>query len=124
MTRIGLLCMSLMFGALFAGCSGECSSAFDCDSTEVCFKEVCTPASASYLQCSTNSDCADDPNFACQGGYCRLIGSGSGVAMDASTPDTGPGPDTGIVDTGVTQDTGIADTGTSTTPDSGIVDAN
>jgi hypothetical protein len=116
MTRYGLLLLTLLSGALFAGCSGECSSAFDCKSTEVCFKEICTPATASYLSCNATSDCADDPNFECRGGICRVIGGSTGPVVDA-----GNGPvDTGIVaDGGGGVDTGISDTGTATTADAG-----
>lgn len=116
MTRFGLLCISLMFGALFSGCSGECSSAFDCKIDEVCFKAICTPASASYLACSSNTDCADDPNFECRGGSCRLLSTSPGVIpADAGPADTGMTPDTGT-----TPDTGILpDAGTSTTTDAG-----
>lgn len=110
MTRYGLLLLTLLSGALFAGCSGECSSAFDCKSTEVCFKEICTPATASYLSCNATSDCADDPNFECRGGVCRVIGGSTGGPIDGGNVPA---------DAGGGVDTGISDTGTATTADAG-----
>ncbi len=111
MTRYGLLLLTFMSGALFAGCSGECSSAFDCESTEVCFKEVCTPATAAYLSCNATTDCADDPNFECRGGICRLIGGSTGP-MDSGILPPSDGGGGGV-------DTGVMDTGTATVTDAG-----
>lgn len=118
MTRFGLFATMLLSSALFVGCTGDCTSADDCEADEVCYKQVCTAANAEYLRCTGDEDCNGEGSstlFECSGGFCRLVATGG-----TGNPDAGP-VDTGVIpDTGVTPDSGvIPDAGTSSTADAG-----
>ena len=106
MIRYGLLASTLLFGAFLSGCTAECTSSRDCESTEICYRELCTPATADYITCAGDDDCNEfgGTAFTCRGGYCRLEG-GLVPPMDAS-----------VVDTGMMM---TPDAGTSTTTDAG-----
>lgn len=122
-----LLALTTIPSALWlAGCSDDCTSAFDCKSAEVCYKGTCTSALSPDLACNTDDDCGGMPaagmprEYLCLAGRCRdNPGMRAMPAPDASVPDASDaGPvDTGPMDSGA-PDAGMPDSGLP--PDSGI----
>lgn len=122
-----LLALTTIPSALWlAGCSDDCTSAFDCKSAEVCYKGTCTAALSPDLACNTDDDCGGMPaagmprEYLCLAGRCRdNPGMRAMPAPDASVPDASDaGPvDTGPMDSGAS-DAGMPDSGLP--PDSGI----
>jgi hypothetical protein len=112
--------------ALVPGCADECSRVDDCDHGEVCYKGVCTPLSADYVRCDTNTDCSANGDFLCRAGRCVIRPTGpvvlpdSGVHPDAAELDSGIHPDASFPDAMTFPDAEVADTGTSTSADSGM----
>lgn len=90
MFRFGLLTMTLLAGALMSGCAADCTSANDCAPEEVCYQEVCTPATASWVSCGGDDDCNGENGsgyFECRAGRCQLVRQT--VGPDSGVPDTG-----------------------------------
>lgn len=99
MTRFGVLAASVIFGALLGGCGNECNSAVDCVAGEVCYKAVCTPATARYLTCTSDMECNENggDSLVCIAGVCRV--AGTVASPDAGFPDSGTGTST-VTDAG------------------------
>ena len=73
LNRTILLVPALAAGSLYlSACDDSCASATDCQSNEVCYAEVCTPALARDTLCNGDLDC--DPSgsqtLRCVSGIC------------------------------------------------------
>jgi hypothetical protein len=105
---IGLASLSALIAlAVSPGCGNECNNALDCKPGNICYRNICTPTSATYVHCSTSHDCGGSGEFVCSSGRC-VLGATTPPAgtMDAASTDLGPdtgilpdaGPDTGTMD--------------------------
>jgi hypothetical protein len=82
--------MSLLFAliiALGASCAGECGSAFDCKSNELCYRASCTPRNPAPL-CTVTDDCGEGAK--CIAGKCEI--GGGQMSMTSTMTSTTGGP--------------------------------
>ena len=119
---LGLTLIPLTVGL---GCSDDCTSPFDCKSTEICYKGTCESGQNSALDCESDDECGMDPGggrmrpFVCIAKRCRL--NEGAMMVGPMTPDSGLGPvDTGPGpgDAGPVEAGGFMDA--ASVPDSGI----
>lgn len=126
-----LLAITASMAALISqgGCSSKCNSAFDCKSTEVCYRGTCQEALSSNLSCVVDDDCGKSiasgttRPYICIAGRCQANPADGG----AGQPGGDSGTDAGMMmmtDTGMTTpDTGMTQTDTGVEPpDSGVND--
>ena len=87
--RLMVAMAALLFGLMLAlgvSCGGECSSAFDCKSNELCYRASCTPINPSPF-CTVDEDCGMDGK--CVAGRCAL---GNTMSMTSTRTSTTSGP--------------------------------
>ena len=73
--------------ALGASCGGECSSAFDCKSNELCYRASCTAVNPAPL-CTVTADCGEGAR--CIAGRCEI--RNGPMSMTSTMTSTTGGP--------------------------------